>query len=124
MKRLTTALLLLLILTPHGTHAATDSGFTNEDFDKHVQALRKKLPSKDFTIIIQKPFVIIGDGLPGVLRDRWARGTVRWASEKLKAAYFASDPDYILDIWLFKDKQSYEKHTKALWGEAPSTPYG
>ncbi|HYW77995.1 MAG TPA: hypothetical protein VE890_00395, partial [Thermoguttaceae bacterium] len=30
----------------------------------------------------------------------------------------------ILDIWLFKDKESYEKHTKEIFGHEPSTPYG
>jgi len=111
---------LLLLLFPF----VAAKGFTDEEYNKHVQALKKKLPGKDFSIIIQKPFVVVGDGPAEVLRDRWARGTVRWASEKLKTAYFSSDPDHILDVWLFKDKYSYETHTKALWGKVPSTPYG
>ena len=27
-------------------------------------------------------------------------------------------------MWLFKDKTSYNAHTKKLWGKTPSTPYG
>jgi len=118
MKILTASLLLLFV------SLAPAKGFTDEEFERHVQALKKKLPSENFTVIIQKPFVVIGDGSPKVLRDRWARGTVKWASEKLKEAYFTRDPDHILDVWLFKDKQSYEMHTEALWGKVPSTPYG
>ena len=42
----------------------------------------------------------------------------------LKEAYFDKDPDDILDIWLFKDKESYEKHAKAIFHKKPDTPYG
>jgi len=44
--------------------------------------------------------------------------------EKLKKAYFTADPQEILDIWLFKDKTSYETHCKGLFGKTPDTPYG
>lgn len=30
----------------------------------------------------------------------------------------------ILDIWLFRDKASYEKHAMSLFGGKPHTPYG
>ena len=38
---------------------------------------------------------------------------MQWAVEKLKAAYFDIDPAEILDIWLFKDKASYETNAKS-----------
>ena len=117
MKKL---IIVLLLLTPF----VTANGFTDEEFKKHVEILKQKLPGKEFTIVVQKPFVVVGDLPANVLRDRWARGTVRWASSKLKAAYFSRDPDHILDVWLFKDKESYEKYTEKLWGKVPSTPYG
>ena len=53
-----------------------------------------------------------------------ARDTVQWAVEKLKAAYFTKDPAEILDIWLFKDKTSYEKHCKSIFHNTPDTPFG
>ena len=53
---------------------------------------------------------------------RRAKDTVQWAVEKLKAAYFAKDPDEILDIWLFKDKESYEKHAKSSSTPSPTRP--
>lgn len=31
------------------------------DFAAHVAALKKKLPSDDFSIIVQPPFVVVGD---------------------------------------------------------------
>jgi hypothetical protein len=53
-----------------------------------------------------------------------ADGTVKWAVSRLKQDFFPNDPTEILDIWLFKDAASYEKHTRLLFGETPTTPYG
>ncbi len=97
--------------------------FTKADFEEHVQQLRKKIPSRDFTVIVTPPFVVIGDESPDDVRGR-AEGTVKWAVEKLKKAYFKQDPRQILDIWLFKDKESYEGNCKRLFGKKPDTPYG
>ena len=49
-------------------------------------------------------------------------GTIRWAIDKLKQDYFAKDPDHIIDIWLFKDKKSYQEHTKRIFNDTPTTP--
>ncbi len=97
--------------------------FTKADFDKHVEQLQKKIPSKDFTVIVTPPFVVIGDESPDVVRQR-SENTVQWAVEKLKKAYFKRDPRQILDIWLFKDEESYKTNCKRLFGKTPDTPYG
>ncbi|MEX2213571.1 MAG: hypothetical protein WD768_05560 [Phycisphaeraceae bacterium] len=102
---------------------ADRSGFTDDDFAAHVAALKKRLPSDDFTIIIEKPFVVIGDEKADVVKLR-AIQTVRWAAKRLKERYFDKDPHHILDVWLFKDKTSYEKHVDQLWNTKPTTPYG
>lgn len=103
--------------------AATKSRFTAADYAQHVLDLRKKLPSDDFHIVVERPFVVIGDEDARTVRRR-ADDTVRWAVEKLKKDYFASDPTEILDIWLFADKESYETHAEKLFGGKPTTPYG
>ena len=96
---------------------------TAADFERHVRQLKKRLPDDGFTIVVTPPFVVIGDDQPDEVR-RFAKQTVHWAVEKLKAAYFAKDPDDILDIWLFKDKESYEKHVQKLFHTKPDTPFG
>jgi hypothetical protein len=96
--------------------------FTDADFASHIAQLKKKIPGREFTIIIESPFVVIGDGTPAAVRSQ--AGTVRWAVEKLKQDYFEKDPVEILDIWLFKDEASYRKHTRALFKDEPDTPYG
>ena len=97
--------------------------FTADDYARHVERLRAKLPSDEFTVLIEPPFVVIGDERPEVVRWR-SRRTVRWAVDLLKRSYFERDPAEILDIWLFKDKDSYEKHAAKLFRSKPTTPYG
>jgi hypothetical protein len=93
------------------------------DYARHASELRKKVPDRGFTIIAQPPFVVIGDESPEVVRER-AEGTVKWAADRLKAQFFPKDPPEILDIWLFKDKESYERNARKLFGREPTTPFG
>ncbi len=92
-------------------------------FAQHVMRLKRRLPSSDFTIVVQPPFVVIGDEEPERVRQR-ALTTIKWSVDKLKQDFFARDPAEIIDIWLFKDKTSYLHHAQLLFGEKPSTPYG
>ena len=111
------------------TAAATASASVAEvrttpaDYAAHVAALKKRLPSNDFTIVVQPPFVVIGDG-PAEEVKRRADDTVKWTVDKLKQDYFSEDPKEILDIWLFKDAESYANNTVNLFHDVPSTPYG
>jgi hypothetical protein len=100
---------------------ATDC--TDADYAQHMMDLKKRIPSQAFTTVIQKPFVVIGDESPELVRAR-AERTVKWATDRLKAMYFKKDPDKIIDIWLFKDKPSYEKHTWKIFRDRPDTPFG
>jgi hypothetical protein len=103
--------------------SAIEATFTDADFTRHVEQLKQKLPSKDFSIVVQRPFVVIGDEPAESVKEH-AEHTVKWAVDKLKQDFFTKDPNEILDIWLFKDAASYEKNTRLLFGEKPSTPYG
>ena len=111
---------LLVALAAAGAAAAP---FTDADYARHVAALKKKVPKEGFTIVIQKPFVVVGDESPAMVRRRAVR-TVKWAVDRLKRDYFKKDPSEILDIWLFRDKASYRKHTREVFGDDPDTPYG
>jgi len=106
-----------------GLAAAPPESLSDADFAKHVEQLKKKLPSADFVVVIQPPFVVIGDESPAVVKAH-SEKTVKWAVDKLKQDFFTKDPKEILDIWLFKDADSYERNTLTLFGEKPGTPYG
>lgn len=112
--------------------SATPAAFTDTDFAKHVVRLKgeikKKLagsrpPVAEFSFVIQRPFVVIGDE-PRQLVQQHSEGTVKWAVDRLKQDFFPNDPKEILDIWLFKDAASYQKHARLLFGDEPTTPYG
>ena len=103
--------------------AATPDGFTEADFARHVALLKRKLPSREFVVVVEPPFVVVGDGGRRAVEEH-ARGTVKWAVDLLKRDYFTKDPSEILDIWLFKDAASYRANARRLFGDDPSTPYG
>jgi hypothetical protein len=111
------------LLLPGAEPARKPAGFTKADYDRHVAELKKKLPGPGFTIVVERPFVVIGDESPDEVR-RHCRQTIQWAVDHLKAAYFPKDPLEILDIWLFRDAESYEKHCQTLFKHAPTTPFG
>ena len=107
---------------PTATATAANE-FTAADYAQHIHGLRQRLPHAGFSIVIQRPFVVVGDE-PLETVQRRADQTVKWAVERLKREYFAKDPTEIIDIWLFQDAPSYEEHTEKLTRRKPTTPYG
>ncbi len=126
MKRIAWALLSLLI-TPalfaaDARDAAKPGGFTSAQFAEHIRKLKPKVPP-GFTIVIQAPFVVIGDE-PAELVKSHALHTIKWAVDRLKRDYFEKDPEDILDIWLFEDADSYNRYTREIFKDTPGTPFG
>jgi len=97
-------------------------GFTDADYAQHIMKLRPKIPA-GFTMVLQRPFVVIGDESPAMVRYR-AEKTVKWFTDRIRRLYFTKDPPRIYDIWLFKDDKSYRKHALELFGDRPRTPFG
>jgi len=102
---------------------AATAGFQAADYCQHIMGLKERLPSKDFQVLIEPPFVVVGDEPLATVKQRSA-DTIQWAVRQLKQEYFAKDPDRIIDVWLFKDKESYETNNKKLWNTKPTTPFG
>lgn len=98
--------------------------FTDADYAQHYILLKPRLPSPQFSVVLQKPFFVIGDQPRSMLEKIWASGTIKWAVNQLKRLYFKRNPTHILDIWLFKDQESYRRYTRELWGQSPDTPFG
>ncbi len=95
---------------------------TAADYAQHIMKLKEKVP-RGFTIVVEPPFVVIGDESAAMVRKR-AASTVRFSVAALRNDYFSTDPQELIDIWLFKDNASYRRHAKALFGHSPDTPYG
>lgn len=115
MKLRTFALLLTLVTSLAPLPASADA--TAE----HLDAVRKRLPD-DFNLIEESPFVLVSDQ-----DDRsfnMAVQTVRWAVVRLKKDFFAKDPNETIDIWIFKNKKSYEHNVREVFHEVPISPFG
>lgn len=97
--------------------------FTPADYCQHMMNLKKMMPKQGFSVVLSPPFVVIGDGGEQSVRG-FSRDVVEWAVKQLKSLYFEKDPQEIIDIWLFKDKASYDKYTNEIFGDQPDTPFG
>ena len=105
------------------TNAVPPRGFTSADYAQHLMAMKKKGMLKGLTVVVEAPFVVLGDEPPDTVRFH-AERTVQWAVKMLKQDYFRKNPAEIIDIWLFKDRASYESNTRELLHETPTTPFG
>lgn len=120
-RRISGAALLCIALVPFSTtQIAIGSDLPDSAYQQHLAKLPK---IEGFTAVIQKPFVVIGDEAPDMVRKR-ATQTVKWAVDKLKQDYFPRDPDQIINIWLFKDHHSYTNHAWTLFHDVPTTKFG
>jgi hypothetical protein len=110
----TDAIKVPVLSFPKGHHPA--------DYARHVRKLRPRLRQLKgrFTIAIQRPFVVVGDGTN--VRG-YARGFIKRVVTLLRKGFFSKDPR-ILDIYLFKDHRSYYENARRLTGRIPDTPYG
>ena len=107
-----------LVSPPEGARGTE----TNAAFAAHLAQLAGKVPA-GFTVVVQPPFVVLGDETSDIVNQRATR-TVKWAVDKLKQDYFQRDPEEIIDIWLFRDNASYTNHTQRLFQEHPTTRFG
>jgi hypothetical protein len=120
MARSIAALVLVLTAAPAGAeHAAAPAHA--ETAEEHAARLAARLAGRGFTVLVEPPFVLVGDEPPDRVRAR-AR-TVRWTRALLRKDFFADDPG-VLEAWLFRDKTSYRRGAKEFFGDDPDTPYG
>lgn len=117
MKRCLLALACLAV-TP--LHAAAEP--SPEELDERRDALAARL-GPGFTILVQPPFVVIGDEAPAMVKHR-ATGILKWSIRLLEAEYFETRPSKVIEIWLFKNERTYRKGAKKFFNDEPETPYG
>ena len=86
-------------------------------------ALETRLRGQGFTIVVEPPFVVVGDESPATVRHH-ATGILHWSIHLLEAEYFKQRPNKLIEIWLFRNKTTYLKGAKKFFGDDPDTPYG
>ena len=119
MMRLATLVAFTLALAV-SAHAAPP---TVADLEERASELRDKHGKDGFTVLVEGPFVVVGDESPAMVKKR-ANGILRWSIERLEADFFDARPGKIIEIWLFRNERTYRKGAKKYFGDTPSTPYG
>jgi hypothetical protein len=106
------------LLIPLAAHAEV----TRDALIAHGAELAKKVTGKHLSVLIEPPFVLIGDGGDKKLREH-AR-TVRWTDGLLREDFFPHGPNRVIEIWLFETEKSYLHGAKEYFGDSPDTPFG
>jgi len=86
-------------------------------------ALEAKLHGQGFTVLVEPPFVVVGDESPATVKHH-AAGILRWSIHLLEAEYFKQQPSKLIEIWLFRNEQTYRSGAKKFFDDTPDTPYG
>jgi hypothetical protein len=102
--------------------ASVQAAPSNADVAAHAKALEKQLAGQGYTIVVEGPFVIVGDEAPKRVAARV--GFIKWVVTLVEKDFFAKQPDHIIDIWLFRNLQTYTRGAKKFFDDEPTTPYG
>lgn len=104
---------------PEPAAAATP---TRDELTAHADALKQRLAGQGYTVVVEAPFVVVGDESAKKVRSRVS--FVRWVVRLLEQDYFARRPDKIIEIWLFRNERTYRRGAKKFFEDEPNTPYG
>src|SRR5882724_11972310 len=96
---------------------------TADELSDRAKELTKKLDGQGFTVVVEAPFVVIGDEDAAVVKKH-ATGFLRRNIGLMEKEYFPQRPDKLIEIWLFKNEKSYRKGAKKFFDDEPDTPYG
>ncbi len=102
---------------------ATAGTPTPEELETRRAALDKKLAGQGYTVLIEGPYVIIGDEAPAQVK-KTTTGFFRWTYTLLEKDFFAKRPAKLIEVWLFKNEKSFRKGAKKFFNDEPDTPYG
>lgn len=96
---------------------------TQKELQAHAKELEKKLSGQGFTVLVEPPFVVIGDSAPREVK-RITTGFLRSKVALLEKDFFSKRPEKLLEVWLFRNEKSFRKGVKKFFGDAPDTPFG
>jgi hypothetical protein len=120
MRQLLIAISCAAALAPSLAAAAEP---TEDELKARKADLEKKLKGQGFTVVIEAPFVVVGDEGQVAVKNR-AQGFLRWTVKLLEKDYFTKRPDKIIEVWLFGNEKTYRAGAKKYFNDEPDTPYG
>jgi hypothetical protein len=112
-------LLVIACLLAAQTAAAAPS---QEALRARADKLEQKLAGQGFTVMIEGPFVIVGDETRARVQQRAT--FMRWVLRLIEQDFFAKQPDKLIEVWLFRNEKTYRRGAKKFFGDDPDTPYG
>lgn len=115
MKLLATAACLLAVQIAEAAPA-------KEALEERVEALEKKLAGQGYTVMIEGPFVVVGDESPARVKQR--ASFMRWVLRLIEQDFFKQQPDKVIEVWLFRNEKTYRRGAKKFFDDEPETPYG
>jgi hypothetical protein len=93
-----------------------------EDLEARVAALETRLAGQGYTVMIEGPFVVIGDESPKRVQSR--ASFMHWVLALIEKDFFAKQPSKVIEVWLFRNEKTYRKGAKTFFDDEPTTPYG
>ncbi len=96
---------------------------TEDDLKARKADLEKKLKGHGFTVVVEAPFVVVGNESAAMVKQR-ASGFLRWTVTLLEKDFFTKRPDKIIEVWLFYNEKTYRAGAKKYFNDEPETPYG
>lgn len=102
--------------------SAAHAAPTKDELTAHATALESKLTGEGLKVVVEAPFVVIGDEGAQKLKSR--TNFVRWIVRLIEQDFFSKQPDKVIEIWLFKNETTYRKGAKKFFDDEPNTPYG
>jgi hypothetical protein len=115
-----TKLALAILMLTAGLAAAEPSP---KDLETRAKDLEKKLDGQGFTVLIEAPFVVVGDS-PAKEVKKIATGFLRSKVQLMEKDFFAKRPEKLIEVWLFKSEKSFRSNAKKFFNDTPDTPYG
>ncbi len=120
LPRIATVVAAWLATAASGSSA--EAAPSSDDLKAHAKKLEARLAGQGYTVLVEAPFVVIGDEPAARVRSR--AGFVRWVIRLIEQDFFAKQPDKLIEIWLFKNERTYRKGAKKFFDDEPNTPYG
>lgn len=99
---------------------STSTEFTDADYAQHIHGLKKRLPGEDFHVVLEKPFVVVGND-SGETVQQHSTHTVQWAVNRLKKDYFTKEAIADQRVPAFKTLCSTTRHE--FYEEDPGANY-
>ncbi|HTL35146.1 MAG TPA: hypothetical protein VL326_18585 [Kofleriaceae bacterium] len=113
----------LAVLLFHVAAPVAHAEPTEKELKARADELEKKLEGQKYTVLVEAPFVVIGDfGDKNV--KKITTGFLRGKVALLEKDFFTKRPDKLLEVWLFANEKSFRAGAKKFFNDTPDTPYG